>query len=60
MEIMKEENFGPLIPVMKVNDADEAIDLINDSDYGLTCAVFTKNKDLAQKVAPGRKQAPYL
>merc|ERR1712154_12545 len=44
MRVMKEESFGPLLPVQCVEDDKEAIDLMNDSDYGLTAAVFTKDK----------------
>jgi acyl-CoA reductase-like NAD-dependent aldehyde dehydrogenase len=51
MEIMQEENFGPILPVMKVLDEDEAIDCINDSEYGLTCAIFTQDKNIARKIA---------
>lgn len=51
MEVMKEENFGPIIPVMKVSNAEEAITNINDSAYGLTCAVFTNDKSIARKIA---------
>lgn len=51
MEVMREENFGPILPVMKVKDEREAIDLINDSDYGLTCALFTSDENLARSMA---------
>ncbi len=51
MEVMKEENFGPILPIMKVTSVDEAIQNINDCDYGLTCAVFTSDTSIAQKVA---------
>lgn len=44
MLLMKEENFGPILPIMKVKDANQAIELMNDSDYGLTAAIFTKNE----------------
>ena len=47
MEIMKEENFGPILPVMKVSDENQALQLINESDYGLTCALFTSDVKLA-------------
>lgn len=48
MEVMKEENFGPILPVMKVSNEEEALNLINDSDYGLTCAIFTNDISLAK------------
>lgn len=51
MEVMKEENFGPILPVMKVTAKDVVIDLINDSDYGLTCALFTNDKNIAKELA---------
>lgn len=44
MRIMKEESFGPVIGIQKVTSDDEAISLMNDSDYGLTAAVFGTNE----------------
>ena len=43
MEIMQREVFGPVIPVMTVVDFDEGLDLANDSAYGLSAYVFTKD-----------------
>jgi lactaldehyde dehydrogenase/glycolaldehyde dehydrogenase len=40
-EIMQKEIFGPVLPVMKVKNFDEALHLANDSDYGLTSSVYT-------------------
>jgi acyl-CoA reductase-like NAD-dependent aldehyde dehydrogenase len=50
MKIMREETFGPVIPVMKVRDEDEAVRLANDSRYGLSASVFGE-RDHAEAVA---------
>ncbi len=51
MSLMKEENFGPILPVMKVRDLDEAIERLNDSEYGLTAAIYTKDREEAELFA---------
>ncbi|MEA2247826.1 MAG: hypothetical protein QOH46_2355 [Solirubrobacteraceae bacterium] len=51
MAIMREETFGPTLPVMKVADADEAIRLANDSPYGLGASVFGRDVARAEAVA---------
>ncbi|MBT7609020.1 MAG: aldehyde dehydrogenase family protein [Bacteriovoracaceae bacterium] len=43
MDIMKDESFGPVIGVMKVEDDLEAKELMNDTDFGLTSSVYTNN-----------------
>lgn len=43
MLVMRDETFGPIIPVMKVRDDDEAIYLMNDSQFGLTASIWTKD-----------------
>jgi acyl-CoA reductase-like NAD-dependent aldehyde dehydrogenase len=43
MSVMTEETFGPVIPVMKVKDDAEAIKLMNDSQFGLTASIWTKD-----------------
>ncbi|MDG2304019.1 MAG: aldehyde dehydrogenase family protein [Candidatus Binatia bacterium] len=53
MRVMREESFGPVLGVMSVRDDDEAVHLMNDSDFGLTAAVFTDDRDAA--VAIGQR-----
>ncbi|MDG1804304.1 aldehyde dehydrogenase [Flavicella sp.] len=43
MQIIQEEVFGPVLPVMKFNTLDEAIALANDSEFGLTSSIFSEN-----------------
>jgi acyl-CoA reductase-like NAD-dependent aldehyde dehydrogenase len=50
MKVMREESFGPVVGVMKVRDAEEAIRLANDSRYGLSASVFGKTRE-AEAVA---------
>lgn len=45
--IMREETFGPAIGIQRVSDDETAIALMNDTDYGLTAAVYGKNRDRA-------------
>lgn len=51
MELMTEETFGPIVPVMAYADADEAVRLANDSIYGLSGAVFAGSVDEAMAIA---------
>lgn len=44
MAVMREETFGPVIPIMTVEDADEAVAYANDTDYGLSAAVFAADQ----------------
>ncbi len=57
MLIMTEETFGPVVPVMAVRDADEALRLANDSVYGLNASVWTADVErgvaLAQRIESG-------
>ena len=57
MDCMREETFGPTLPVMKVRDAQEAIEKANDSRYGLSGSVWTRDKAkgmaLAKQMATG-------
>ncbi|KAG1871801.1 Aldehyde/histidinol dehydrogenase [Suillus subalutaceus] len=57
MDVMKEETFGPIIGIQKVSSDAEAIELMNDSEYGLTASIWTKSLDdfstLADQVQAG-------
>lgn len=50
MDIMREESFGPVIGIMRVRDDAEAIRLMNDSPYGLTCSVWTSDITAAEHI----------
>lgn len=52
MEIMTEETFGPVAAIMKVANDDEAIALMNDSNYGLTASIWSKDKKCAYEIVP--------
>jgi acyl-CoA reductase-like NAD-dependent aldehyde dehydrogenase len=57
MPVMREEIFGPVAGIMKVSSDDEAVELMNDSDFGLTAAVWTEDAGaalaLGQRVETG-------
>ena len=50
MEIMREESFGPVIGIMKVRDDEEAVHWMNDTRYGLTAGVFTRDEQRARRI----------
>jgi len=50
MACMREETFGPLLPIMRVSSEDEAIALANDTSYGLGASVWTASKERAERV----------
>ena len=50
MRIMREETFGPVLPIMAVDSVDEAIRLANDSEYGLTASGWTRDPKTARRL----------
>ena len=50
MDIIHEETFGPIIPLVEFDTVDQAIEYANDCDYGLASSVFTKDLNMATKV----------
>ena len=50
MNFMTEETFGPSVGIMKVKNENEAINLMNDSIYGLTACIWTKDLEIAEKI----------
>jgi acyl-CoA reductase-like NAD-dependent aldehyde dehydrogenase len=51
MQLYQEESFGPVVTVLRVDSDDEAVRLANDSEYGLSAAVFSRNIPRAMEVA---------
>jgi acyl-CoA reductase-like NAD-dependent aldehyde dehydrogenase len=51
MACMREETFGPTVPIMKVRDTEEAVRLANDSPYGLQASVWTKDAAKGERLA---------
>ena len=50
MAVMTEESFGPVVGIMAVDSDDEAVDLMNDSAYGLSASVWTADLDAARSI----------
>jgi len=50
MSLMREESFGPVVGIMKVSGDEEAIQLMNDSDLGLTAAIWTEDVEAAEAI----------
>jgi succinate-semialdehyde dehydrogenase/glutarate-semialdehyde dehydrogenase len=57
MRVMREETFGPVLPILRVADEDEAIRMANESEYGLSANVWTRSRrhgvELAQRIESG-------
>ncbi len=51
MRVMREETFGPVLPVMAFDSEDEAVRLANDSDFGLAASVWTRDNARGERLA---------
>ncbi len=51
MAVMKEETFGPLIPIMPFDSEQEAVEMANDIPYGLTASIWTGDEESARRIA---------
>ncbi len=51
MDMMTEETFGPIIPIMAFNTEEEAIKLANDSEFGLSASLFSRNEEAINRLA---------
>jgi len=59
MEMMNVETFGPIIPIQKVKNLDEAIELANMSQYGLGCNIYTNDMEKALTAADDIKAGSF-
>ncbi len=50
MRVMREESFGPVVGIMAVPDDDEAVRLMNDSEFGLTASLWTRDREAAEDI----------
>ena len=50
MRVMTDESFGPVVGIMKVSTDEQAIELMNDSVFGLTASIWTKDAEVAEKL----------
>jgi aldehyde dehydrogenase (NAD+) len=51
MKIFREETFGPVAPIIRARNLDDAVDIANDSDYGLSAGIMTRNEEKGLSVA---------
>jgi succinate-semialdehyde dehydrogenase/glutarate-semialdehyde dehydrogenase len=53
MQVMREETFGPVLPIMRVRDEEEALRLANDTDFGLVAYFYTRDLGRAHRIMEG-------
>jgi acyl-CoA reductase-like NAD-dependent aldehyde dehydrogenase len=59
MAIMREETFGPAVGIMKVASDEEAVRLMNDSEFGLTAAIYSRTRSAPKRSAMRSKRARF-
>lgn len=50
MNVIRDESFGPIISIVKVKDDEEAVKLMQDTEYGLTAAVYSSSQQRAEGI----------
>lgn len=60
MLIMREETFGPVLPIVKFKDEDEVVKMVNVSEYGLSSSVWTRDKRRAKRIVEKIKSGSVL
>lgn len=60
MRVMTEESFGPVVGIMQVDSDQEAIQRMNDSDFGLTASVWTEDIEAVKKIGPQIKTGTFF
>ena len=53
MNVMREESFGPIVGIMPVSNDNEAVELMNDSQYGLTASLWSQDRRQVEKLGNG-------
>jgi succinate-semialdehyde dehydrogenase/glutarate-semialdehyde dehydrogenase len=59
MKVLKEEVFGPIAPIIVVKDENEAVRVANNTEYGLGAAIWSRNRDRAERIA-SRLEAGFI
>ncbi|HEU4619410.1 MAG TPA: aldehyde dehydrogenase family protein [Gammaproteobacteria bacterium] len=51
MKVFRDETFGPVAPIMRIRDADEAVEIANDTEYGLSAGIITRDEERGLEIA---------